>query len=216
MFAAVYVDGASAEVIEDAPDAVTVELCAEAAYRCRACGEALTDTIDGLCTDSGELMCPDYDPGLSPDPDPPDGPHDPEPVPLAWCNSAAVHVDESGDSVTVSISVGDPRGAFTFTVRRVPDDVAGALAGRLVLHVPHAEMAAAHMPLTALYSGTYLVGNPYKPGRSPWRRKRNSANTCGAWDGNPARHTTPNTTYLTSEWITHVRDIEPTHTHSTP
>jgi hypothetical protein len=159
MFAALYVDGASAELFDDASGTVTVEFRAESAYRCRACGEVLTETTDGLCTDSGELECPDYDPGLSPDSDSPDGRHDPERVPLAWCNSAAVHADESEDSVTVSISVGDPRGAFTFTIRRVPDDVDGDLAGQLILHTPHVEMACAHLPLTLLHSGTYLLGH---------------------------------------------------------
>lgn len=81
-----------------------------------------------------------------------DGPHEPATGPGSWCNSASVRVDEDENSVTVAISVGDPRGAFTMTVRRRPD------TGQLVLHVPHEGMTWAHMPLTRLHEGTFLVG----------------------------------------------------------
>jgi hypothetical protein len=159
MFAALYADGLPLELSEDLPGTVSLDFDSETAYRCRACGEELIETTAGLCTDSGESVCPDYDPGESPDSDSWDGPHDPERVPLSWCNSAAVHADESEDSVTVSISVGDPRGAFTFTIRRVPDDVDGELAGQLLLHVPYGEMCSPHVPLTVLHGGTYVVGH---------------------------------------------------------
>src|ERR1043165_3369626 len=128
MFAELYVDGVICPVREECPEQVSLEFDRSAEYRCRACGAELIETVDGLCTDSDEYLCPDYDPSLSPDPDRVDGPHDPERNPLSWCNSATVSTDEADDAVTVSISVGDPRGAFTFTIRRVPDDVDGALA----------------------------------------------------------------------------------------
>lgn len=97
-------------------------------------------------------------------PDYGEGPHDPERIPLSWCNSAAVHTDESEDSVTVSISVGDPRGAFTFTIRRVPDDAEGDLAGRLIMHTPYTGEPMPHAALTVLHEGTHVVGT-YAPTR---------------------------------------------------
>jgi hypothetical protein len=165
MFADLYVDGTLQPLPDECPDRVALEFDSPCAYRCRVCGDELNETTEGLCTDSGEYVCPDYDPSLRPDadsePDCADGPHDAERVPLSWCNSVAVSADEAEDSVTVSISVGDPRGAFTFTIRRVPDDVDGDLAGQLILQVPHGGMASPHMPLTELHDGTYVVGNAY-------------------------------------------------------
>jgi hypothetical protein len=70
--------------------------------------------------------------------------------PLGWCNSAAITLDRSEDSITLSISVGDPRGAFALTVRRLPD-------GTLVMHVPYPEMSYSHMHLRKLHEGTYQV-----------------------------------------------------------
>jgi hypothetical protein len=71
-----------------------------------------------------------------------------------------VYTDESEDSVTVSISVGDPRGAFTLTIRRVPDDADSDLAGQLIMHTPHATQSTPHLELTPLHDGTFVVG-PY-------------------------------------------------------
>lgn len=86
------------------------------------------------------------------------GPHVPERVPLSWVNSAAIDADDKDDSVTVSISVGDPRGAFTFTVRRIPDDAESDLAGRLLMHLPYPGHPLPHEPLTEHHPGIYLIG----------------------------------------------------------
>nr|WP_198151653.1 hypothetical protein [Kibdelosporangium sp. MJ126-NF4] len=43
----------------------------------------------------------------------------------------------------------------------MPDDVDSDLAGQLVMHVPYVGEICAHMPLTALHSGTYVIGSPY-------------------------------------------------------
>jgi hypothetical protein len=164
MFAVLYVDGDPAELSDDTPD--TVRLVFDTDYgprhRCRACGEELIETNDGYETESGEATCADFQPLT--DTDDETGPHDPERIPLSWCNSAAVHTNESEDAITVSISVGDPRGAFTFTIRRIPDDTDSDLAGRLVMHTPHASDPLPHMELTPLHDGTHVVG------RYPTRR----------------------------------------------
>lgn len=66
--------------------------------------------------------------------------------PLA--NSAAI--DWTGDDLTVTISTGDPRGAFVMTVRQMAD-------GTKLLHVPHPDTAH-HETLTELHPGTYRIG----------------------------------------------------------
>ncbi|MCE7007084.1 hypothetical protein LWC34_30280 [Kibdelosporangium philippinense] len=166
MFAVLYVDGEPIGLSSDSPEAVSLEFDADAAltHRCRACGEELTQTVDGYENESDGAVCSDFEPISDTDPDYGHGPHDPERIPLSWCNSAAVHTDESEDSVTVSISVGDPRGAFTFTIRRVPDDVDSDLAGHLIMHTPYPSEPAPHMDLTPLHDGTYVVGH-YMPAR---------------------------------------------------
>lgn len=70
--------------------------------------------------------------------------------PLAWCNSAAIHVDGERDTVTVSVSVGDPRGAFTMEVRRKPD-------GTILLHLPHPGESLPHCETVELHPGTLAV-----------------------------------------------------------
>jgi hypothetical protein len=70
---------------------------------------------------------------------------------LDWCNSAAIRLDEADDAVHVSISVGDPRGAFVMTVRRLPD-------GTLIMHLPYPESGMLHRPLTKIHEGTYQIG----------------------------------------------------------
>jgi hypothetical protein len=164
MFAALYVNGDPAGLSDDTPDTVSLEFDTDATptHRCRACGEELTETTDGYVTDSGYTACVAFQPATDHDPggdsDLTEGPHDPERIPLSWCNSAAVHADESQDAVTVSISVGDPRGAFTFTIQRVPDDVTGDVAGHLIMHTPYPGEPLPHMDLTPLRDGTHIVG----------------------------------------------------------
>lgn len=76
---------------------------------------------------------------------------EPDRSPGMWCNSAAITVDEEENSVTVSISLGDPRGAFTMTARRLED-------GTLVLYVPSTSDAMSHMPLIPIREGAFEVG----------------------------------------------------------
>jgi hypothetical protein len=166
MPSALYLDGDQIEYVED--DAVRVSLefpwDDPVTHRCAACGADLVETTDGFQTDGADgQRCPDYDPADHPEraddgPDYGDGPHAPQRVPLSWVNSAAIDTDHKDDSVTVSISVGDPRGAFSFTVRRVPDDADSELAGRLLLHAPYPGHPLPHEPLTEHHPGTYLIG----------------------------------------------------------
>lgn len=59
----------------------------------------------------------------------------------------------------MSISVGDQRGAFRMTIRRIPAAAGNDIAGRLIMHVPHPSEPCLHAPLTELHTGTYVVGD---------------------------------------------------------
>jgi hypothetical protein len=158
MTAVLHVDSEQSQV-EDDSVTVSLEFPWETAteYRCSACGEPLAEITTGHVDPSGDSECPFYESGEEDGPDV--GPHAPERTPLSWVNSAVIRVDDVEDAVTVSISVGDPRGAFRFQVRRIPDDAPGELAGRLVLHVPYPDEPSPHQQLTALHAGTYLIGH---------------------------------------------------------
>lgn len=172
MFCALYLDGDPIEHVEESAR-VSLEFASDSGvtHRCSACGADLIETSDGFQTDAGDTDCAAHDPYDDPNHSPADddgpaddgpavgtGPHSPEPIPLSWVNSAAIDTDEKDDSVTVSISVGDPRGAFSFTVRRLPDGADCEIAGRLIMHVPYPGEPLPHERLTEQRPGTYLIG----------------------------------------------------------
>jgi hypothetical protein len=80
--------------------------------------------------------------------------YDQDPGPLDWLNSARITTDPEDDAVRCAVSVGDPRGAFVFTVRRLPD-------GRLVIHVPYPGESLAHVETSQLHEGTLLVAGDF-------------------------------------------------------
>jgi len=150
------IDGTPLPIDDDSPEWVRVELDPDgvaADHQCRDCGEPLAPTVDGWANMEDATECPAAGDGDF-------APHTAVPVPLAWCNSAAVQLDADADEVTVSISVADPRGAFRFTIRRVPDDAPSPLAGCLLLHMPYPGQPMQHAPLTPLdpETGTFIVG----------------------------------------------------------
>lgn len=116
-------------------DRVALEFDWEAEPTCQHCGEAIEDEGGEIYihTESGEPWCDETDwlQAVSEADDAEEGESaDPadyyestfaEPVtgPATWCNSAAISVSEEEDSVSVLISVGDPRGAFAMTVRKI-------------------------------------------------------------------------------------------------
>lgn len=77
--------------------------------------------------------------------------------PLSWANSVSVDMNPEDDAITVAISTGDPRGAFTMTIRRIPDD-APTNAGALVMSVPYPEDSTPHESLHQIRPGAYMVG----------------------------------------------------------
>ena len=77
--------------------------------------------------------------------------------PLAWANSASIILDPDEDAITVAISTGDPRGGFTMTIRRLPDD-APDHPGALVMYVPYPGDPMPHEDLREVRPGAYFVG----------------------------------------------------------
>jgi hypothetical protein len=184
MFGALFIDGERAEgvdLIEEDGARIQYEQETENEYRCKNCGEDLADYGDHYETDSP--TCAD---NMIEDPNDPEneieGPHVPETIPLTFFNSGAIDMDADEDSITVSISVGDPRGAFTMTIRRLPahtfeprtveesedrcqvcyepkSDQRHKGRGLLIMHLPYEGMGWAHEPLKKLSEGTYRVGD---------------------------------------------------------
>ena len=71
-------------------------------------------------------------------------------MPLGWMNSASIVTDADDDAVRFFVSVGDPRGAFQFTVRRMPD-------GELLIQTPTTGDSFLHRPLRELFPVTLQV-----------------------------------------------------------
>ena len=162
-----FVFSANGDVIgldENGSPMAMVENAEETEWHCVACGDAVSEEPEGYIDASGARVCAAYDPFDDPAvddvdsaPDFGEGPHRADRVALSWCNSAGIHTDETEDSVTVTISVGDPRGALAFTVRRIPDD-APTNAGRLLLHTPYRGESRPHAALTpAAGDGAYWL-----------------------------------------------------------
>lgn len=74
--------------------------------------------------------------------------------PLSWLNSAKITADRADDAVHLSVSVGDPRGAFVITFRRGRN-------GELLISVPsEADNAGAcHEHVRELDDGLLIVTN---------------------------------------------------------
>ncbi len=159
MFAGLNVDGKAVDSLEE-DSSVELTFDTDTEFRCAACGADLTETPDGFRDDNGEQDCPAYAPAGPVDADS-SGSHDPTRVALSWCNNAAIRTDEDDDAITLSLSVGDPRGAFTVTIRRVPDDADSPLAGRLLLHMPYPGEPMPHDVLhPLLHPGAFVIGQP--------------------------------------------------------
>ncbi|WP_338596925.1 hypothetical protein [Saccharopolyspora sp. SCSIO 74807] len=141
---------------------ITFDNAEDTEWRCETCGEALYEDACGYTDESGSAVCTAYIPDADSDddgtePETGEGPHRPQRVTLWWANGATIRTEPDEDSITVTISVGDPRGAFAFTVRRIPDD-APANGGRLIMHTPYPGEPLPHAELTTDHTGTYWVG----------------------------------------------------------
>lgn len=128
-----------------------------AQFRCANCGEESDDQTGDPCDGSSKFQdCPEHIVDEDGDCESCDGSgeieiHDWESIPLHWVNSAGIHARPDRDEIQVTISVGDPRGAFVMTVERHN--------GVLYLSVPHAGMGMSHMPLGERSPGWFKIVN---------------------------------------------------------
>lgn len=125
---------------EDADLDVTAHI--EDGDTCAHCGHAIAEYGEWLHDDTGEAACADGETNATP------APHAPG-------NWAGITIDDEGEAVQVQISVGDPRGCLTMTLRRVTNDEGEST---LLLHVPHADDSTPHVALTPMHPGTFKVG----------------------------------------------------------
>lgn len=113
--------------------------------KCIHCGEELNeDTPSGTPLETlmdGTTECDDNDDGL----------HEPVTVPFTWAKNIAVSFDEDNDEIELAIATGEPRGGWTFKLRRTPDGV-------VLMHLPYADMSAPHEPIRELHPGTFAIG----------------------------------------------------------
>lgn len=127
-----------------------------AQFRCANCGEESDDQPQEECDGSGNYVdCPAHELDKDGDCKFCDGSgeteiHEWEAIPLHWVNSASINARPDRDEIQVSISVGDPRGAFVMTVERRD--------GVLYLSVPHAGMSLPHAPMEERSPGWLKVG----------------------------------------------------------
>lgn len=73
-------------------------------------------------------------------------------LPGNWIGMSTKPEDES---VSVQISLGDPRGCLTMTVRRVRDEDGNE---RLLLRVPNPDDSTPHVTMREIAPGTYQIG----------------------------------------------------------
>lgn len=111
--------------------------------RCSACGEELDDDEPTQNLD-GDTECSAQNED--------DAPHTPEFNPFTWAKNIAVSFNEERDEIELAIATGEPRGGWTFTLRRDPE------TGVVSMHLPYADMDGPHEPLREIHPGTFVIG----------------------------------------------------------
>jgi hypothetical protein len=136
MFAAVEHNGVAIQTLEDESDDGTITVTFDDEFQCTICHEVFADKPDA------DEECPEADED--------GGTHQLGYHPLGWLNHASITMDAEKESVTVSISVGDPRGAFSMEITRNEE-------GRIIMFVPYEGQPMPHLPIRQLHPGSYAV-----------------------------------------------------------
>lgn len=110
--------------------------------RCSACGDELDDDEPTQNLD-GDDVCSAWDGNA---------PHTPEFSPFTWAKNIAVSFNEERDEIELAIATGEPRGGWTFKLRRDPE------TGVVYMHLPYADMDGPHEPLREIHPGTFVIG----------------------------------------------------------
>lgn len=132
---------------------LTLTATFEEGDHCAHCGDTIAEYVTGWEHDTtGARWCNDLTDEEAADQD---DATVAEPAPSLPGNWAGITTDQADESVQVEISVGDPRGCFTMTLRRVRDTDGHT---HLFLRVPHPEDSTPHAPLREVYPGYYEIG----------------------------------------------------------
>lgn len=127
-------------------------------YRCWNCDTVFTDEEDAEDEECADTECStghDCD-EVEPTEEPCVFTHHlvEETEPLSWVNSVGIHFNEEADQIDLSISLGDPRGAFVMRVYRTDKG--------LRMGVPHPNDSVLHLPLREINDGFYAVNEEGK------------------------------------------------------
>lgn len=109
--------------------------------RCAHCGEDLNEADPTVTAGDKTAECDAND----------GGPHEKEWAPLTWAKNICVSFNEERDEIELGIATADPRGGWTFKLRRTPEGV-------VLMHLPHDGMTDPHEPIKELHSGTFAIG----------------------------------------------------------
>ena len=139
------------ELLED--DDLNLTASIEGGDYCTHCGDSIAEYVTGWEHDTtGARWCNDLtDEEAAEDDDATAA----TPAPVAPGNWAGVTIEPDEETTQVEISVGDPRGCLTMTLRRVRDEDGTA---RLFLRVPHPEDSTPHAPMREVHPGYYEIG----------------------------------------------------------
>lgn len=134
-------------------DDLTLTAHVEEGRECAHCGEAIAEYVDGWThDDTGTRWCGNLTDDEAADDD---GATLAAPAAAVPGNWAGITTSVEDESVRVEISVADPRGCLTMTLRRVRAEDG---TERLLLHVPHPEDSTPHVALREIAPGTYEIG----------------------------------------------------------
>lgn len=109
--------------------------------KCTHCGADLNEADPTITAEDEDPECGASDDGL----------HEKEWAPLTWAKNIDVSFDEEHDQIQLTIATGEPRGGWTFTLRR--DQVTGVV----YMHLPHADMSSPHEPIKEIHPGTFAI-----------------------------------------------------------
>lgn len=110
-------------------------------FECVHCGQELNEADLTETLADGDKECPATS----------DERHEAKTVPFTWAKNIAVSFDEDNDEIELAIATGEPRGGWTFKLRRTPE-------GGVIMHLPHADMSSPHEPIRELHPGTFAIG----------------------------------------------------------
>ena len=136
------------EYLEDDEFSVQAEIGEE--IRCKHCTEPIAEYpgVGWVHDASGSTPCAGEE-------DDPDGGRATPGTSLPG-NWIGLSTDPEKESVSVQISLGDPRGCLEMTVRRWENPETGQRG--LLLSLPHPDDSTPHVDLTEWHPGTYFIG----------------------------------------------------------